>query len=199
MTGAIWRTALWTLLAGLGCQGHRSAAAAPAPPAGMRTLQLARPGADTSCLEPGGTRVSANLSDADVSEVEVLIRRLDQRPIIEVTRLSPERVRETGGAELEARTGAACGGPLSGGGSEFYFQPPRRRLVDHGSRRLAGGYRRATDAGAVSRRSRRRSRRRRSSRTASVGAEARARSRWWRAMSTCPARRCRSPSTASQR
>ena len=118
----MWRTALWTLLAGLGCQGHRSAAAAPAPSASMRSLQLARPGADTSCLEPGGTRVSADLSDADVSEVEVLIRRLDQRPIIEVTRLSPERVRETSGAELEARTGAECGGPLSGGGSEFYFR-----------------------------------------------------------------------------
>ena len=118
----MWRPALWTLLAGLGCQGHLSAAAEHALPAGMRTLQLARPGADTSCLEPGGTRVSADVSDADVSEVEVLIRRLDQRPIIEVTRLSPERVRETGGEELEARTGAECRGPLSGGGSEFYFR-----------------------------------------------------------------------------
>jgi len=122
MRGPIWRTALLALLAGLGCQGHRSAAAEHALPAGMRSLQLARPGADTSCLAPGGTRVSTDVSDADVSEVEVLIRRLDQRPIIEVTRLSPERVRETGGAELEARTGAECGGPLSGGGSEFYFQ-----------------------------------------------------------------------------
>lgn len=112
---------MWTLLAGLGCQGHGSAAAEHVLPAGMRSLQLARPVADTSCLEPGGTRVSSNLSDADVSEVEVLIRRLDQRPIIEVTRLSPERVRETDGAELEARTGAGCGGPLSGGGSEFYL------------------------------------------------------------------------------
>ena len=88
----------------------------------MRSLQLARPVTDTSCLAPGGTRVSADVSDADVSEVELLIRRLDQRAIIEVTRLSPERVRETGGAELEARTGAECGGPLSGGGSEFYFR-----------------------------------------------------------------------------
>lgn len=113
---------MFALLAGLGCQGHRSAAAEHALPAGMRSLQLARPGADTSCLEPGGTRVSADLPDADVSEVEVLIRRLDQRPIIEVRRLSPERVRETDGAELEARTGAACGGPLSGGGSEFYLR-----------------------------------------------------------------------------
>ena len=118
MTGVMWRTALFALLAGLGCQGHRSAAL----PAGMRRLQLARPGSDTSCLDPGGTRVSTDLSDADVSEVEVLIRRLDQRPIIEVTRLSPERVRETGGEELEARTGAECRGPLSGGGSEFYFR-----------------------------------------------------------------------------
>src|SRR4051812_13568369 len=114
MTGVIWRTALFALLAGLGCQGHRSAAAEYALPAGMRTLQLARPLDDTSCLEPGGTRVPTDLSDADVSEVEVLIRRLDQRPIIEVTRLSPERVRETSGAELEARTGAECGRPLSG-------------------------------------------------------------------------------------
>jgi hypothetical protein len=122
MTGAMWQTALWALLAGLACQGHRSAAAEDALPAGMRRLQLARPGADTSCLDPGGTRVSADLSDADVSEVEIQIRRLDQRPIIEVTRLSPERVRETGGAELEARTGAECAGPLSGGGSEFYFR-----------------------------------------------------------------------------
>jgi hypothetical protein len=116
------RTALFALLAGLGCQGHRSAAAQHALPAGMRGLQLARPGADTSCLEPGGTRVSADLSDADVSEIEALIRRIDERPIIEVTRLSPERVRETDGAEVEARTGAECGGPLSGGGSEFYFR-----------------------------------------------------------------------------
>jgi len=122
MTGVMWRTALFALLAGLGCQGHHSAAAEHALPAGMRRLQLARPGSDTSCLDPGGTRVSTDLSDADVSEVEVLIRRLDQRPIIEVTRLSPERVLETGGAELEARTGAECRGPLSGGGSEFYFQ-----------------------------------------------------------------------------
>ena len=122
MTGVMWRTALFALLAGLGCQGHRGAAAEHAPPAGMRSLQLARPVADTSCLEPGGTRVSIDLSDADVSEIEVLIRRLDQRPIIEVTRLSPERVRETGGEELEARTGAECGRPLSGGGSEFYFR-----------------------------------------------------------------------------
>jgi hypothetical protein len=122
MTAVMRRTALWTLLAGLGCQGHRSAAAEHALPTGMRTLQLALPVADTSCLEPGGTRVSIDLSDADVSEIEVLIRRLDQRPIIEVTRLSPERVRETGGEELEARTGADCGRPLSGGGSEFYFR-----------------------------------------------------------------------------
>jgi len=121
MTGVIWRTALFAVLAGLGCQAHTSAAAEHALPAGMRTLQLARPVADTSCLEPGGTRVPADLSDADVSEIEVLIRRLDQRPIIEVTRLSPERVVETGGAELEARTGVDCGRPLSGGGSEFYF------------------------------------------------------------------------------
>jgi hypothetical protein len=121
MTAVMWRAALWTLLAGLGCQGHGSAAAAHVLPAGMRSLQLALPVSDTSCLEPGGTRVSIDLSDADVSEVEILIRRLDQRPIIEITRLSPERVRETGGAELEARTGAECGRPLSGGGSEFYF------------------------------------------------------------------------------
>jgi len=33
-----------------------------------------------------------------------------------------DRVRETGGEELEARTGAECRGPLSGGGSEFYFR-----------------------------------------------------------------------------
>ena len=149
MTGRIWRAALSTLLAGLGCQAHRSAAAEHALPAGMRGLQLARPGADTSCLEPGGTRVSTDLSDADVSEVEVLIRRLDPRPIIEVTRLSPERVRETGGAELEARTGAECGSPLSGGGSEFYFGRVDGGWLMTGSKRLAGVDRTAT-GGAVS-------------------------------------------------
>jgi TfoX/Sxy family transcriptional regulator of competence genes len=42
-------------------------------------------------------------------------------------------------------------------------------------------------------------RRRRRSRTASVGAASRARWRWRSASSECPARRCRSPSTASHR
>jgi hypothetical protein len=89
---------------------------------GHRVVHLSSPVTDTSCLgRMGGTKAAAELTDDDVRQIESLIRRVDDLPIIAIDRPSEFAGRHNRRApsfDFEAMTGVGCG-PLSGHGS-FY-------------------------------------------------------------------------------
>lgn len=121
-----WLASLHLLIA-VGCMAHPppAARAVKRVPVGMRVVHLARAGDDQSCLDGrGGTFVPGDLPDADVREIEALIRQTDKMPITEMHFLKGVCAPEVCG-ELLASTGVECGA-LSGFGHEFNFRRRNR-------------------------------------------------------------------------
>jgi len=122
-----WLASLPLLIA-VGCMAHPTPAARAVrqAPDGMRIVYLARAGDDQSCLDGrGGTFVPRDLPDAEVRELEVLIRQTDKMPIRAMRFLKGVCAPEVCG-ELLASTGIECGGALSGSGHDFSFRRRNR-------------------------------------------------------------------------